>query len=82
MGELVTDQDLQRARTDAAFRQQFYADHLDMLLEALNSARKIQNPSPIQTKMIKEGVDLAVKLADRLNAKPAMKPALSGHAAA
>jgi hypothetical protein len=39
------------------------------LLEALNSARKNTNPSPTHARLIKEGVDLAVKLADRLNTK-------------
>ena len=36
MSELVTEDDLARARGDPAFRQQLMADNLDRLLEALN----------------------------------------------
>ena len=68
MSELVSDDDLVRARQDPVFRQRFYADNLDRLLEALNVMRKNSNNTQ-QTKLIKEGVDLAVKLADRLNTK-------------
>ena len=67
MSELVTDADLARARVDPLFRQQFLADHLDRLLEALNKARGSSNHSPRHAKQIREGVELAVKLADRLN---------------
>ncbi|HVV61214.1 MAG TPA: hypothetical protein VHD14_05595 [Pseudolabrys sp.] len=66
MGELVTEDDLARARQDPAFRQKFLADHLDRLLEALNRARKKTSSDPKHALQIREGVDLAVKLADRL----------------
>ncbi|MBV9555605.1 MAG: hypothetical protein JO254_00860 [Pseudolabrys sp.] len=69
MSELVSEDDLARARQDPVFRQRFYADQLDRLLDALNNARKTSNPTAEQAKMIKDGVDLAVKLADRLNTK-------------
>jgi hypothetical protein len=69
MSDLVSEQDLARARQDPVFRQRFYADHLDRLLEALNLMRKSTNNSPAHAGLIKEGVDLAVKLADRLNTK-------------
>jgi hypothetical protein len=65
MRELVTDDDLARARRDPEFRQRFYADSLDRLLEKLNEMRK----SGGDARLIKEGVDLAVKLAERLNTK-------------
>lgn len=65
-GLAVTDEDLVRARTDPDFRQKFMADHLDRLLEALNVARRSAN-NPIRAKQIREGVDLAVKLAEILN---------------
>jgi hypothetical protein len=65
MSELVTDADLARARRDPEFRQRFYADNLDRLLEKLNVMRKTGGDA----KLIKEGVDLAVKLAERLNTK-------------
>jgi hypothetical protein len=65
MRELVTDDDLARARRDPDFRQRFYADSLDRLLEKLNEMRKTNGDG----RLIKEGVDLAVKLAERLNTK-------------
>ena len=66
MSELVTDDDLARARSDPAFRQLFLAQNLDLLLEALNKARRSHSPNPKTASQIREGVDLAVKLADRL----------------
>jgi hypothetical protein len=67
MAELVTDEDLSKARLDPAFRQKFMADHLDRLLEALNRARRASSKKPEHAQLIREGVDLAVKLAERLN---------------
>lgn len=67
MGELVTDDDLARARRDPAFRQKLMADNLDRLLDALERMRKSNpNPNAQGARQIREGVDLAVKLADRL----------------
>jgi hypothetical protein len=66
MQELVTAEDLARARKDPAVRQQFLAENLDRLLEALNRMRRIRNQSPDLARQMREGVDLAVKLADRL----------------
>jgi hypothetical protein len=64
---LVTEDDLARARTDPEFRQQLLAQNLDRLLEALNEARR-GSPDARTAGHIREGVDLAVKLADRLQA--------------
>jgi hypothetical protein len=69
MSDQVTEDDLARARQDPAFRQKFYADNLERLLDALNSMRKRSETTPERARQIKEGVDLAVKLADRLNTK-------------
>jgi hypothetical protein len=67
MGVFVSDDDLARARKDPAFRQKLMADNLDRLLDALERMRKSNpNPGPEGAKQIREGVDLAVKLADRL----------------
>ena len=71
MTSLVSDDDLVRARQDPTFRQRYYADHLDRLLDKLNQMRKRSDADPDRARQIKEGVDLAVKLADRLNAKTA-----------
>jgi len=67
MSDQVTEDDLARARQDPAFRQKFYADNLERLLDALNFMRKRADNTPERARQIKEGVDLAVKLADRLN---------------
>ena len=66
MRELVSEHDLARARSDATFRQQLLAGNLERLLEALKQMRKADDPSPETARQLREGVDLAVKLADRL----------------
>jgi len=66
MSGLVTEDDLARARTDPGFRQQLLAQNLERLLEALNQMRKANDTDPTSVRQIREGVDLAVKLADRL----------------
>lgn len=68
MSDLVSEEDIARARSDPAFRQQLLADNLEMLLAALNKMRRSTNPTPEAAAQIREGVDLAVKLADRLQA--------------
>ena len=73
MGDLVTEDDLARARTDPGFRQQLMADNLERLLEALNEMRRSSDIKPDAARQIQEGVDLAVKLADRLQ-QNAQKP--------
>jgi hypothetical protein len=82
MTGLISDEDLARARQDPVFHQRFYADNLDRLLEALDMMRKNAGNSAEQTRLIKGGVDLAVKLADRLNTKSKSPPKFSGSAAA
>lgn len=66
MSNLVTDEDIRRARTDPTFRQQMLAENLARLLEALKRTRRQGNEDPKIADQLREGVDLAVKLADRL----------------
>ena len=67
MTDLVTADDLERARRDPEFRHQLLAHNLERLLEALNEMRKIPDgKNPNAARQIREGVDLAIKLADRL----------------
>jgi hypothetical protein len=66
MSDLVTEDDLARARSDPEFRQQLLARNLDRLLEALNRMRRQGLPTPEGAHQIREGADLAVQLADRL----------------
>jgi hypothetical protein len=75
MSELVTDEELERARTDPEFRQEFMAGKLEMLLEALNKMRRASDVEPQAARQIREGVDLAVKLADRLQQKSGARSA-------
>ena len=46
MRELVSEEDLVRARSDPAFRQQMLADNLERLLGALNKMRRVGGESP------------------------------------
>jgi len=66
MSILISDDDLARARSDPAFRQQLLAENLERLLEALNKMRRARSESPEAARQMREGVDLAVMLADRL----------------
>jgi hypothetical protein len=66
MSDLATEDDLARARSDPDFRQQLMAENLERLLEALNKMRRSTDIKPDAARQIREGVDLAVKLADRL----------------
>lgn len=64
----VTDADLARARQDQQFRHKLVAENLEHLLAALNKLRaSTASSDPDRTGQIKEGVDLAVKLADVLH---------------
>jgi hypothetical protein len=81
MTDLATEEDITRARSDPEFRRQLLAHNLERLLSALNHMRKNNNKDPASVRQIKEGVDLAVKLADRLHKKdggPAPRAASGG----
>jgi hypothetical protein len=67
MNELVTQSELAQARNDPAFRQEFFARNLGRLLGALKIMRRANGQDPKTERQIKEGADLAVKLADRLH---------------
>jgi len=65
MIELATEADLARARTDPEFRRQIMARSLELLIGALHRARRgVFRPETVR--QIKEGTDLAVELAERL----------------
>jgi len=65
MSELATEADLARARTDPEFRRQMMAHSLELLIGALHRARQ-GSFRPETVRQIKEGTDLAVELAERL----------------
>ncbi len=66
MTDLVTEDELVRARNDPAFRQQFLAQNLDRLLDALERMRRASEQNEDAARQLREGADLAVQLADRL----------------
>ncbi|MEJ2375969.1 MAG: hypothetical protein P8Y71_11325 [Pseudolabrys sp.] len=66
MSDLPSEDDLSRACHDPAFRQQLMAENLERLLAALNKMRREKSESPQAAGQIRDGVDVAVKLADRL----------------
>ena len=72
---LVTDDDLARARVDPQFRHRLVADNLELLLNQLNRLRS-GKPDAQRIKQIREGVDLAVQLAEilqRIEQSPARR---------
>ena len=63
----VTDEDLARARKDPAFRHKLISDNLEVLLATLNKMRRARRMlDKHDARQIREGVDLAVKLAELL----------------
>jgi hypothetical protein len=65
----VSDEDLQRARQDSAFRRKLLSDNLEILLATLNKMRSSSRVmDKASARQIRDGVDLAVKLADLLQA--------------
>jgi hypothetical protein len=61
----VTDIDLTRARSDQAFRQKLLTQSLEALLDGMKRLRR-SGPSPAGggAKQLREGVELAVRLAE------------------
>jgi hypothetical protein len=61
----ITDSDLARARSDPAFRQQLLTCSLEMLLARIQKLRRTaQSVHPAEGKQLREGVELAVRLAE------------------
>ena len=63
---IASEDDLEHARADPAFRHQLMAENLDMLLSELNRLRTKAANKPETDRHIREGANLAVKLAERL----------------
>jgi N-glycosylase/DNA lyase len=62
---LITDFDLARARQDADFRQRLLTESLERLLGELGKLQRATN-NAARADQVREGVELAVKLADLL----------------
>ena len=73
---LVTDADLARARQGADFHQRLLTDSLEGLLAELNKLQRTANDAAHGDQM-REGAELAVKLADLLRRIAARAPHMS-----
>jgi hypothetical protein len=60
----VTDADLTRARTDPAFRQRLLEQNMEALLTGMKRLRGASPPAGAGAKQLREGVALAVRLAE------------------
>jgi hypothetical protein len=82
----VTDDDLNRARSDPAFRQKLLTESLETLLAKIQSLRKSQSAAVAGGSQLREGVELAVRLAELIQKVegppivPGTRPKASGQA--
>jgi hypothetical protein len=72
----VTEDELARARTDLAFRQKLLSQNMEALLAGIKKLRKAPAATGTGDKQIREGVELAVRLAELIQgpAKPSRRP--------
>lgn len=63
----VTDEELALARRNPMARHRLLAANLDLLLAELNKLQRLNPSDPARRGQIKEGVDLAVKLANLIH---------------
>jgi len=68
----ITDDDLARARLDPAYRQKLLTVSLDALLASMKRLRgTAMAPSDANTKQLREGAELAVRLAELIQSAAA-----------
>jgi hypothetical protein len=60
----VTDADLTRARTDPLFRQRLLERNMEALLTGIKKLRGLATPAGADANRLREGVELAVRLAE------------------
>jgi len=60
----VTDAELARARSDPAFRQKLLAQNLELLLSSMQKMRGAAPAKGGGARQLREGVELAVRLAE------------------
>jgi hypothetical protein len=72
----VTEDELVRARSDPAFRQKLLNQNMEALLAGLTKLRKAPAATGPAALQIREGVELAVRLAEVIQApgKPPREP--------
>jgi hypothetical protein len=64
----VSEDELARARTDPAFRHKLLSQNMEALLSGLKQARKSPKSDGAGAEQIREGVQLAVRLAELIQA--------------
>jgi hypothetical protein len=69
----VTDAELARAREDSAFKQRLLQQTLDALLTGMQRQRHARRSPPASEAQMREGVTLAVRLAEMIQAADAAK---------
>jgi len=70
----VSEDELVRARTDPRFRQRLLSQNMEILLEGLKRARKSPDAAGAGADLIREGAQLAVRLAEIIQAPPKLDP--------
>jgi hypothetical protein len=72
----VTEDELARARTDPAFRQKLLGQSMEALLAGIRKLRNAPAVAGTGDKQIREGVELAVRLAELIQepTKPSRGP--------
>ena len=66
----VTDAELAHARRNPAFRQKLLQQNLELLLAKLQKLRATPSSARGSAKQIREGVELAVRLAELIQSVP------------
>jgi hypothetical protein len=69
----VTEDQLAKARNDPGFRQKLLSESMEALLAGIKRLRKAKVPTNSETKQIREGVELAVRLAELIQ-EPTKEP--------
>ncbi|HTZ01642.1 MAG TPA: hypothetical protein VMC05_04845 [Xanthobacteraceae bacterium] len=72
----VTDADLARARTDPVFRQRLLERNMEALLAGMKKLRGFAAPAGADAKRLREGVELAVRLAELIQNADGRAPTL------
>jgi hypothetical protein len=70
---LVTEAELSRARRDPSFRLRLLQQSLDALLSKLQRQRQVSAAAAINARQMQEGVALAVRLAEMIQAAPSRR---------
>lgn len=72
---IATEEDFERARSDAAYRQKLAVTSLQSLIDLMNALRRQpEAATPEMTAQLREGAELAVQLSDVVKKLAAQAP--------